>query len=151
MKRVLTVGVFDLMHYGHVELFRKAKELAGEGGHLIVGVQDDIYVKKYKPNAKLAYPFAIRKFMVESIKYVDRVIVHTDVDETVKRVDFDIFCVGGEQSHPGFLRAIKWCEDNGKTIVRISRTEGISSTMIRSGVEAVQQSVVQKVAGAIYA
>lgn len=135
---VLTVGVFDLLHYGHVELFRKAKELAGPDGKLIVGVQDDEHVKKYKPTAKLAYSYDIRRFMVGAIKYVDEVILHTDVDETVKSVDFDIFCPGGEQAHAGFQRAIKWCEDHGKKIMRIPRTSGISSTMIRGGIDAIR-------------
>ena len=52
---VLTVGVFDLLHWGHFELFRRAKELAGEGGKLTVAVQEDGIVTKYKPQAKLVY------------------------------------------------------------------------------------------------
>lgn len=54
-KSVLTVGVFDLLHFGHFELFRRAKALAGSGGTLTVAVQDDDSVVKYKPQAKLVY------------------------------------------------------------------------------------------------
>ena len=133
--KVLTFGVFDLLHYGHVELFRKAKELAGPGGKLIVGVQDDEHVRKYKPDVKLGYTYDIRRFMVGSVKYVDEVVLHTDVDETVRRVDFDIFCPGGEQAHDGFKRAIAWCSEHGKHVIRIPRTEGISSTLIRAGID----------------
>lgn len=55
MKTVLTVGVFDLLHYGHFELFRRAKELAGKDGKLTVAIQKDEYVTKYKPQTKLFY------------------------------------------------------------------------------------------------
>ena len=50
MKKVLTVGVYDLLHIGHVELFRKARKC---GDHLIVAVQDSDVILKYKPEAKM--------------------------------------------------------------------------------------------------
>lgn len=52
MKKVLTVGVFDLLHIGHVNLFRRAKKL---GDSLTVAVQCSEVVLKYKPDAKLVY------------------------------------------------------------------------------------------------
>lgn len=55
MKTVLTVGVFDLLHWGRFELFRRCKELAGEGGKLVVAIQEDSVVTKYKPQTKLVY------------------------------------------------------------------------------------------------
>ena len=57
MSTVLTVGVFDLLHFGHFELFRRAKDFAcsGGGGRWIVAIQQDYIVTKYKPNAKLVY------------------------------------------------------------------------------------------------
>ena len=61
MKKVLTVGVYDLLHIGHIELFRKAKAL---GDYLIVAVQKSDYVLKYKPNAKLVYSTEQRCYMV---------------------------------------------------------------------------------------
>ena len=63
---VLTVGVFDLLHYGHFELFRRAKELAGEGGRLVVAVQEDAVVTKYKPQTGLVYDWAIRAKMISA-------------------------------------------------------------------------------------
>ena len=60
MKRILTVGVFDLLHFGHMELFRKAKAL---GDHLIVAVQDDENVVKFKPGTKLTYNTEQRCYM----------------------------------------------------------------------------------------
>ena len=54
-----------------------------------------------------------------------------DVDETLKTVDFDVFAIGGDQNHAGFRRAVKWCEENGKQVVRLPRTPGICSSEIK--------------------
>lgn len=131
MRTVLTVGVFDLLHYGHFELFRRAKELVGKDGNLVVAIQQDEYVTKYKPNAKLFYDWNTRAKMISVLRYVDKVISYTDIDKSIKEINFDVFAVGSDQIHQGFQNAIEWCKKNGKEIVRLSRTEGISSTLLR--------------------
>jgi len=133
MKIVVTVGVFDLLHYGHFELFRRAKELAGQDGKLIVAVQNDAIVTKYKPTTKLIYDWNTRVRMIEAIRYVDEVVPYDDVDEFVKTVEFNVFVVGGDQNHSGFQRAVQWCREQGREVVRLSRTTGISSSQIRQG------------------
>ena len=133
-KRVFLVGVFDMLHYGHFELFRRAKALAGPGGKLMVAVQDDDYVLKYKPEAKIVIPLRRRIKMISALRYVDRVEIYTDVDEIVQEVDFDVFVVGEDQNHAGFRRAVEWCESNGRNVVRLPRTPGVSSTELRKGV-----------------
>ena len=67
-KKVLTVGVYDLLHKGHVELYRRAK---GLGDYLIVAAQDSDYILKYKPNAKILNSTEDRKYMIKAIRYVD--------------------------------------------------------------------------------
>lgn len=129
-KTVLTVGVFDLLHYGHFELFRRAKEIAGEDGKLTVAIQQDDFVTKYKPNAKLFYNWNTRAKMISALKYVDKVIPYTDIDISIKNIDFDIFIVGGDQNHSGFQRAIEWCKKENKDVVFLSRTDGVSSSML---------------------
>ena len=133
MKTVLTVGVFDLLHWGHFELFRRCKELAGEGGRLIVAVQLDSIVTKYKPGTKLTYSWNQREKMISALRYVDQVVPYGDIDESIQQIEFDMFAIGGDQIHAGFQRAVAWCEANGKEVVRMSRTQGISATQIRSG------------------
>lgn len=133
MKTVLTVGVFDLLHWGHFELFRRCKELAGESGRLVVAVQDDDVVTKYKPNTKLVYDWATRRNMISALRYVDLVVPYGDIDESIKQIEFDVFAIGGDQTHAGFQRAVAWCKANGKEVVRMGRTEGISATQIRAG------------------
>lgn len=131
MKKVLTVGVFDYFHLGHLRLFKNAKKL---GDYLIVAVQDEDYILKTKPNAKIMYSLEERKELVGALNVVDEVVVYQDVDQIVKDVDFDIFAIGEDQNHEGFVRAEKWCRDNGKSVVRMKRTQGICSSQIKNNI-----------------
>ena len=129
MKKVITVGVFDLLHVGHIELFRKAKAC---GNYLIVAVQDFEHVLKYKPNSSLVYSTEERCYMVEAIRYVDEVIVYESADEIIHKVEFDVFVKGPDQIHDGFQRIVKYCETAGKEVVVLPRTEGISSSDLKN-------------------
>jgi len=129
MKRILTVGVFDMLHIGHVLLFKKAREL---GDYLIVAVQEDDCILKYKPGTKMVYTTAERMFMVGALRYVDEVVTYRDVDTDIQGLDFDVFAKGPDQSHAGFQRAEAWCRAHGKEVVVIPRTENISSTLLKS-------------------
>lgn len=127
--KVLTFGVFDLLHVGHVELFRRARE---QGDFLMVAVQDDDSVEKYKPGARPVLTTADRLCLVQAIRYVDQVAVYRDVDEFVRQVDFDILVTGPDQTHDGFRRAIAWCREHGKRTVVLPRTEGISTSSLKN-------------------
>ena len=129
MKKVLTFGVYDMLHIGHMLLFKRAKAL---GDYLIVAVQDGDCILKYKPGTEMVYSTDERLYMVSTIRYVDEVVTYRDVDVDIKDIDFDVFAVGEDQKHAGFQRAIQWCRDNGKEVVVLTRTEGISSTMLRN-------------------
>ena len=128
MKTILTVGVYDLLHIGHVELFRKAKAL---GDRLVVAVQSSEVVKQFKPNSDLVYSTEERCYMVRAIRYVDKVVVYHNVKDIVKEVDFDVFVTGPDQNHEGFHEAMTWCRSNGKEIIVLPRTEGISSSELK--------------------
>lgn len=97
----------------------------------MVAVQDGNYILKTKPNAKVMYTTEERKELVGALRVVDEVVDYTDVDVTIKTLDFDVFAIGEDQNHEGFQRAIKWCEDNGKEVVRMKRTPGICSSEIK--------------------
>lgn len=128
-KKVLTVGVYDLLHKGHVELYRRAK---GLGDYLIVAAQDSNFILKYKPTAKILNSTEDRKYMIKAIRYVDEVITYTDVDKIVQEVDFDVFVTGPDQCHDGFQRAIRWCEEHGKEHIVLGRTDGVSSSELKA-------------------
>ncbi len=121
-----------MLHIGHMLLFKHAKELfPGEECELIVAVQDGDFILKYKPGTNMIYSTEERMYMVSAIRYVDKVVTYQDVDKDIQTIDFDVFAKGPDQIHAGFQRAMDWCKANGKEVVVIPRTEGISSTMLR--------------------
>lgn len=132
MKRVITFGVFDYFHLGHLRLFQNAKNL---GDYLIVAVQDGTYIKKYKPDTSILYSTEERAELVRALRVVDEVVIYRDVNEDIKRFDFDVFAIGEDQTHSGFQQAVSYCEKEGKQVVRMKRTEGISSSEIKDHIK----------------
>lgn len=102
------------------------------GGAVVVAVQDNDSILKYKPESRIVYSLEEKIFMLEAIRYIDEIKVYKDVDEDIKKIDFDILAVGPDQRHAGFQRAIQWCRDHGKEVVVMPRTEGISSTELKT-------------------
>lgn len=133
MKRVITVGVFDYFHLGHLRLFENAKKL---GDYLIVAVQDGDCILKTKPQAQVLYTTEQRIHMIESLKVVDEVVIYEDVDTILPQIEFDVFAKGPDQTHAGFQRAVAWCEEHGKEVALLPRTPGISSSDIKQKLEA---------------
>ena len=128
MKKVVTFGVFDYFHLGHLRLFVRCKEL---GDYLIVAVHDDKHVKINKPECVLYYTEQERLELVKSIKCVDEAILYTQIDETIKTIDFDVLVVGPDQTNIHFMAAIDYCKKNGKQVVVLPRTPNVSSTEIK--------------------
>ena len=97
MKKVITFGVFDLFHYGHLKLFQNIKKICGTDAYLIVAIQEDAWVKKYKPDAQLMYTYREREEILKNLRVVDEVIPFGRVDEVIGRIDFDVLAKGVEQ------------------------------------------------------
>ena len=95
MKKIITYGTFDLLHYGHVRLLKRAKEL---GDYLIVGLSTDEF-NEFKKHKQAYNDYAERKYILEAIRYVDEVIPEEDWDQKVKDVqkyDIDTFVMGDD-------------------------------------------------------
>lgn len=129
MKKVVTFGVFDYFHYGHLKLFERAKQF---GDYLIVAVQDSDYILKYKPETTILYNTEQRVELIGALSVVDEVVVYTDVDKTIQEIDFDVFVKGEDQVHSGFVRASEYALSKGAEVEVLTRTKGISSTQIRT-------------------
>lgn len=123
MKRVITYGTYDLLHYGHIELLRKAREM---GDYLIVALSTDEF--NQIKNKKSYYDYEQRKMMLESIRYVDLVIPEEgwgQKEKDVDRFDVDVFVMGHDwEGEFDFLK--DKCE-----VIYLNRTEGISTTKIK--------------------
>ncbi|EEW52284.1 glycerol-3-phosphate cytidylyltransferase [Lactobacillus iners] len=124
MKKVITYGTFDLLHYGHVRLLKRAKEL---GDYLIVALSTDEFneLKKHKE----AYnSYNERKYILEAIKYVDEVIPENDWNQKitdVQKYNIDTFVMGDDwKGKFDFLK--EYCN-----VVYLPRTPGISTTKIK--------------------
>ncbi len=131
MKRILTFGVFDYFHLGHLRLFKQCKEHAD---YLVVAVQDGDYIKKFKPNATVLYSTEERCEMVSALKIVDEVVVYDCVNEkSLEKIAFDVLALGEDHVGERFDAIVDWCKDNDKEVVRLKRTEGICSSNIKSG------------------
>ena len=83
MKKIITFGVFDVLHHGHVNLFRRAKEMTSLDNKLIVAVQDQDYILKFKPDTRIVNSMEDRLLMVGAIRYVDEVIIYKEVSEDI--------------------------------------------------------------------
>ncbi len=129
MSKILTFGVFDYFHLGHLRLFKQCKTYAD---YLIVAMQNSEYILKYKPEAKILYDNDERKEMLESIRIVDKVIIYNSLSpETLATIDFDILALGEDHKGGRFDEAEQWCLENGKKVVRLKRTQGICSSNIK--------------------
>lgn len=129
MTKILTFGVFDYFHLGHLRLFKQCKEYAD---YLIVAVQDGEYILKYKPDAKVLYSTEERVEILEGLRVVDEVVVYDTVGiSALEKIDFDILALGEDHRGGRFDEVETWCNNHGKKVVRLRRTPGICSSEIK--------------------
>lgn len=126
MKRILTYGTFDLLHYGHIRLLKRAKEL---GDYLIVALSTDEFNFSYK-NKVTYHSYESRKEMLESVRYVDLVIPEDNWEQKpddIKRYEIDVVVMGGDWAGSDRFESLKsYCD-----VVFLDRTEGVSTTQIK--------------------
>ncbi|AOY15213.1 glycerol-3-phosphate cytidylyltransferase [Bacillus sp. ABP14] len=127
MRKVITYGTFDLLHFGHINILKCAKEL---GDYLIVGLSTDEFNKL--KNKKAYFEYEKRKIMLEAIKYVDEVIPEEDWEQKKKDIQkykIDIFVMGDDWKGK-FDYLDNYCE-----VKYLSRTKGISTTGIKKDLQ----------------
>ena len=130
MSKILTFGVYDYLHLGHLRLFKQCKQHAD---YLIVAVQDGDYILKFKPDAKVLYSTEERVEMLEALRIVDEVVVYECVGvPALEKINFDILALGEDHIGARFDEITKWCEEHGKSVVRLKRTPGVCSSDIKN-------------------
>lgn len=129
MKRVITYGTFDLLHYGHINLLKRAKE---QGDYLIVGLSTDEF-NKNKKNKVCYFDYEKRKQLLEAIRYVDLVIPEESWEQKrsdVHEFKVDTFVIGNDwEGQFDFLK------EEGCEVVYLDRTPDISTTKIKNELE----------------
>lgn len=117
--KIFTTGTFDVLHYGHINLLKKAKELDGE---LIVGLNAT------KNGNKTYYSYEDRKKMLEAIRYVDKVVPIEKQEDKYKYLkDMDIFVIGSDYiGHDDIAEIEKYCQ-----VVFVERTPVVCSTNVK--------------------
>lgn len=128
MKRVITYGTFDLLHYGHINLLRRAKQ---QGDYLIVALSTDEFNWKSKQK-KCYFNYEKRKMLIEAIRYVDLVIPESSWDQKtadIKLYHINKFVMGNDwEGEFDFLK--EHCE-----VVYLDRTPEISTTQIKANMK----------------
>ena len=130
IKRVITYGTFDLMHYGHINLLQRAKAL---GDYLIVAISTDEFNWTEK-GKKTYFPYEQRKQLVEAVRYVDLVIPEENWNQKLtdaKKYDVDTFVMGNDwEGQFDFL------ENEGVNVIYLPRTPEISTSKIKKNLYA---------------
>lgn len=128
MKRIITYGTFDLLHYGHINLLRRAKQ---EGDYLIVALSTDEFNWDSKKK-KCYFNYEKRKTLLEAIRYVDLVIPEESWEQKDKDIQLyhvDTFLIGDDwEGKFDYLQ--KYCE-----VLYLSRTPEISTTQIKKEIK----------------
>ena len=147
MIRVLTYGTYDLLHYGHIRLLKRAKAL---GDYLIVALSTEEFNEL--KGKKTYHNYETRKEMLEAIRYVDLVIPEETWEQKVddvKKYNVDVVVMGGDWAGSDRFEYLKeYCE-----VEYLDRTDGISTTKIKkdlglqepvSGVEQIPEPETEK-------
>ncbi|MCM3378212.1 MULTISPECIES: glycerol-3-phosphate cytidylyltransferase [Shouchella] len=123
MKKIITYGTFDLLHWGHIHLLQRAKQF---GDYLIVAISTDEF--NQLKNKRAYYSYDHRKKILEAIRYVDEVIAEENWEQKtndIQKYGIDVFVMGDDwRGKFDYLK--EHCE-----VIYLPRTEGISTTMTK--------------------
>lgn len=130
MRKVITYGTFDLLHYGHINLLRRAKE---QGDYLIVALSTDEFNWDEKQK-KCYFSYEKRKMLLEAIRYVDLVIPENNWNQ--KRTDIDEFKVDVFVMGDDWKGEFDFVAEEGAEVVYLERTPEISTSQIKKDLNA---------------
>ena len=139
MRRILNYGTVDLLHYGHIRLLKRAKQL---GDYLVVALSTDEF--NAIKNKKAYHNYETRKKMLEAIRYVDLVIPEENWEQKVndvKKYFIDAVVMGSDwKDSEKFVILRPYCD-----VIYLERTEGVSTTKIKQdlGLQATRKNVNQ--------
>lgn len=137
MPTVYTGGTFDLFHSGHANLLKKCREIAGEDGWVVVSLNPDDFIVKYKGDAPICSEIE-RKAVLESCMYVDKVIMNVGGEDSriaIEMVNPDYIVIGSDWAKRDYYRQMGfdqfWLDERNIGLVYVPYTKTISSTEIK--------------------
>lgn len=136
---VYTGGTFDMFHIGHLNLLKRCNEIAGISGQVIVSLNTDEFIEKYK-GKKPIVSYEDRKAILESCKYVDCVIENyggSDSKESILSAQIvDVIAIGSDWARKDYYKQMgfdqDWLDEQGISLIYIPYTKGISSTLLKT-------------------
>lgn len=138
-----TGGTFDLLHVGHLELLAACRDLAGPRGRVVVGLNRDEFVERYK-GRRPAQPYAVREELLRACSLVDLVVCNTGDEDSRIAIDVvqpDVLVIGDDWRDRDYHGQLgldqEWLDERGLWIEYVARTRGQSTTAIRAQLEAV--------------
>lgn len=135
---VLTLGTFDLLHYGHIRLLKKCREFAGKDGLVSVGLNTDEFIKKYKGSYPvLSYEERFRS--IDELDMVNGIIPNDqlsgDAREVIKNSGADLIVIASDWGRKDYLAQLginwDWLDRQGIGVCYVNYTHGISTTEIK--------------------
>jgi len=134
MKKVITYGTFDLLHYGHINLLKRARAL---GDYLIVALSTDEF-NEVEKGKKSYFNYDQRKQLLEAIRFVDEIIPEESWEQKrtdIKKYGIDVFVIGDD-----WKGKFDFVEEEGAKAVYLPRTPEVSSTQIKEHLAAGEAS-----------
>jgi glycerol-3-phosphate cytidylyltransferase len=135
--RIYTGGTFDLFHWGHVELLRRIKEMAGKDGQVVVSLNTDEFVEEYK-GKKPVMSYDERATVLNACRYVDEVVKNVDGKDSrtsILLANVDFVIVGTDWCEKDYMKQMsftrEWLEEHNIGFGYIPYTIGVSTTDIK--------------------
>lgn len=138
---IYTGGTFNLFHEGHVELLEYCKSFAGEGGKVVVALNTDEFVARFKGKAP-TMTYSQRRAVLLATKYVDAVIPNYDGEDSkpsMLDVKPDMLVIGMDWLEKDYCKQMsftpKWLNENKIALCYVPRTRGVSTTAIKEKIK----------------
>lgn len=135
--KILTVGTFDLLHIGHIKLFKKCRLLAGVRGKVIVGLNPDAFVSRFKKTSPVM-SYDERKKLLEELPYIDSVVENSggkDSKILIRKVKPDMIVIGSDWARKDYYSQMDftqdWLDENQIILCYVPYTKNISTTEIK--------------------
>ena len=134
---VMTLGTFDMLHVGHLELLETSRRLAGEEGRVVVGLNTDAFVERYK-GRPCVQSYAQREELLRACRHVDLVVANIGEEDSRTVIDVirpELLTIGADWQERDYLAQLgvtqAWLDERDLSIFYIPRTRGVSTSGMR--------------------